>query len=48
MKAHPLGSETRLIGTVQGDPTGFVTLRSRIGATRILDMLSGEHLPRIC
>jgi hydrogenase expression/formation protein HypE len=48
MRAHPLGSEARLIGTVQRDPTGLVTLRSKIGATRILDMLSGEQLPRIC
>ena len=27
---------------------GVVTLKSRIGATRVLDMLSGEQLPRIC
>ena len=29
-------------------PAGLVTLRSRIGATRIVDLLSGEQLPRIC
>jgi hydrogenase expression/formation protein HypE len=39
------------IGTVLGRsdrPLGRVTLESRIGATRILDLLSGEQLPRIC
>ena len=36
------------IGQVQGRGQGRVTLRSRIGAPRILDMFSGEQLPRIC
>ena len=36
------------IGAVTGDTPRLVTLRSRIGATRIVDMLSGEQLPRIC
>jgi hydrogenase expression/formation protein HypE len=48
MRSHPLGSGACLIGTVQSDPSVMVTLRSKIGATRILDMLSGEQLPRIC
>jgi hydrogenase expression/formation protein HypE len=48
MRAHPLGAKACLIGAVQGEHAGTVTLRSRIGATRILDMLSGEQLPRIC
>jgi hydrogenase expression/formation protein HypE len=48
LRAHPLGSGACLVGTVQGDPSGMVTLRSKIGATRIVDMLSGEQLPRIC
>ena len=34
--------------TVSRPPAGLVTLRSRIGATRVVDMLSGEQLPRIC
>jgi len=37
-----------IIGTVSDRPEGLVTMRSRIGATRIVDMLSGEQLPRIC
>ncbi len=45
--AHPLGKDATCIGRVErGDK--LVTLESRIGATRILDMLSGEQLPRIC
>ncbi len=41
-------SEATLIGQVFAEPRGLVTLTSRIGAQRILDMLSGEQLPRIC
>ena len=37
-----------LVGRVSESPQGLVTERSRIGATRIVDMLSGEQLPRIC
>jgi hydrogenase expression/formation protein HypE len=48
MRAHPLGEQTSLIGTVKNDSPGLVTMRSRIGATRIVDTLSGEQLPRIC
>lgn len=48
MHAHPLGVGATLIGAVTGESPGLVTLKSRIGATRILDMLSGEQLPRIC
>lgn len=36
------------IGDVSETPAGLVTLRSHIGATRVMDMLSGEQLPRIC
>lgn len=48
MRAHPLGEQAHLIGTVKDDNPGLVTMRSSIGATRIVDMLSGEQLPRIC
>jgi hydrogenase expression/formation protein HypE len=37
-----------VIGRVSKEPESLVTLKSRIGAARILDMLSGEQLPRIC
>jgi hydrogenase expression/formation protein HypE len=37
-----------LAGEVTGDSGGLVMLRSRIGGSRVLDLLSGEQLPRIC
>ncbi|MFZ2639889.1 MAG: hydrogenase expression/formation protein HypE [Verrucomicrobiia bacterium] len=48
MRAHPLGTDARLIGHVTAESPGLVTMKSQIGATRIVDMLSGEQLPRIC
>ena len=48
MKAHPLGREAAIIGEVVADHPGKVFLRSRIGGTRVVDMISGEQLPRIC
>jgi hydrogenase expression/formation protein HypE len=48
MRAQSLGSGASLIGTVATKPPGMVTMRSSIGANRIVDMLSGEQLPRIC
>jgi hydrogenase expression/formation protein HypE len=43
---HSIGAQ-RIGQVVSGSP-GLVTLRSRIGAQRLLDLLSGEQLPRIC
>lgn len=43
-----MGENARLIGTVQEATSGLVTMCSLIGANRIVDMLSGEQLPRIC
>jgi hydrogenase expression/formation protein HypE len=48
MRAHPLGHEAMIIGTVQSDPPGMVFLRTDIGGLRVLDMLVGDPLPRIC
>jgi len=48
LQANPLGRHAAIIGTVTHETAGLVTLESRIGATRIVDMLSGEQLPRIC
>jgi hydrogenase expression/formation protein HypE len=48
MRAHPLGAEASRIGAVQAEHPGVVTMKSRIGASRIVDMISGEQLPRIC
>jgi hydrogenase expression/formation protein HypE len=48
MRAHPLGSAAAIIGTVQVEPPGMVFLRTEIGGMRVLDMLVGDPLPRIC
>jgi hydrogenase expression/formation protein HypE len=48
MRAHPLGRNAARIGEVRKDPRGKVLLSTTIGSTRILDMIVGEPLPRIC
>jgi hydrogenase expression/formation protein HypE len=48
LQSHPLAKGASIIGSVTPKAPGLVTLESRIGATRIVDMLSGEQLPRIC
>jgi hydrogenase expression/formation protein HypE len=48
MRAHPLGKDSALIGEVVADHPGMVVMESTIGGTRVVDMLSGEQLPRIC
>jgi len=48
MKAHKYGIDSVIIGEVLGKNEKVVKLKSRIGTMRILDMLSGEQLPRIC
>jgi hydrogenase expression/formation protein HypE len=48
MRNHPLGREAAIIGTVQAEPQGMVFLRTDIGGMRVLDMLVGDPLPRIC
>jgi hydrogenase expression/formation protein HypE len=48
MRGHPLGREAAIIGEVVADHPGKVYMRSRIGGLRVVDMLSGEQLPRIC
>ena len=48
MKQHPYGVMATRIGIVQASPAGRVLLRTLIGGTRILDVLAGEMLPRIC
>jgi hydrogenase expression/formation protein HypE len=48
MRGHPFGREAAIIGRVTADHAGRVVLRTTLGAHRILDMLSGAQLPRIC
>ena len=47
-RAHPLGSRAEIIGEVVDTHPGTVTLRSRVGGSRVVDLLTGEQLPRIC
>jgi len=48
MRAHPRGKQAAIIGEVRAEHPRRVVLRSSISGTRIVDMLSGEQLPRIC
>jgi hydrogenase expression/formation protein HypE len=48
LQGHELGQGAAIIGSVGQEADGLVTMKSSIGATRIVDMLSGEQLPRIC
>ena len=48
MRRHALGRDAALIGTVTGTHPGLVLLRTPFGTTRIVDMLPGDQLPRIC
>ena len=47
-RQHPLGCDATLLGSVTDRQSGRVTMTSLIGTDRIVDMLSGEQLPRIC
>jgi hydrogenase expression/formation protein HypE len=48
LQAQGVSSGAARVGTVYDHRSGIVTLRSRIGGNRVLDMMSGEQLPRIC
>lgn len=48
LKRHPLGKDAAIIGQVEKEPEGIVLLETGIGGARVLDMLTGDPLPRIC
>jgi hydrogenase expression/formation protein HypE len=48
LHAHAMGRDAVRIGTVTEGPAGMVALKTRLGSRRLLDLLSGEQLPRIC
>jgi len=48
LRSHPLGRDAARIGEIRDEPPGIVVLRTPIGGTRIVDMLVGDPLPRIC
>jgi hydrogenase expression/formation protein HypE len=48
MREHPLGQDAAIIGKVVADHPGMVLMKTEIGGTRVLDVMFGEQLPRIC
>jgi hydrogenase expression/formation protein HypE len=48
LRAHPLGREAVAVGEIRTEPAGIVVLLTAFGGTRIVDMLVGDPLPRIC
>jgi hydrogenase expression/formation protein HypE len=48
VRAHPLGTNAALIGEIRDDPPGMVVINTGFGGNRIVDMLAGDPLPRIC
>jgi hydrogenase expression/formation protein HypE len=48
MRDHPLGRNAAIIGEIVGEHRGMVVMRSIIGGDRVVTMLAGEQLPRIC
>lgn len=48
MRSHPLGTRAAVIGDIVEDHAGMVVMRSLVGGTRVVTMLAGEQLPRIC
>jgi hydrogenase expression/formation protein HypE len=48
MRRHPQGREACVVGEVVEDNAQLVVLKTTVGGRRIVDMLQGEQLPRIC
>ncbi len=48
MRRHPLGRQAAIIGEIVADHLGMVLMKSLVGGERVLTMLAGEQLPRIC
>jgi hydrogenase expression/formation protein HypE len=48
LRAHPLGEQAAIIGHIAEEPPGIVLLKTAFGGTRIVDLMVGDPLPRIC
>jgi len=48
MKLTRYGEDAVIVGEVTAEPRGRVLLKTPLGSTRVVDMLAGEMLPRIC
>jgi hydrogenase expression/formation protein HypE len=48
MRDNPLGNEAKIIGEITEEHPGVVLMKTLVGGKRVVDMLAGEQLPRIC
>ncbi|MBA7691847.1 hypothetical protein ES703_100402 [subsurface metagenome] len=48
MKENPYGGNAAIIGRITNDYAGKLIMKTKLGSSRIVDMLTGELLPRIC
>ena len=48
LRSQPLGAQAAVVGEVRGEPPGMVLLETAFGGSRVVDMLAGDPLPRIC
>jgi hydrogenase expression/formation protein HypE len=48
MRREPIGEHATIVGRVVSDHVGLVTLETPMGTERIVDLLPGDQLPRIC
>ncbi|HEY9225040.1 MAG TPA: AIR synthase-related protein, partial [Gemmatimonadaceae bacterium] len=48
LRSHPLGRDARRIGVAVSDQAAMVVMRTAFGGTRVVDLLPGDQLPRIC
>ncbi|MGE5357388.1 MAG: hydrogenase expression/formation protein HypE [Bacteroidales bacterium] len=48
LRRHPQTAGAAIIGSVSESPARLVTMKTRLGSSRVVDLLSGEQLPRIC
>jgi hydrogenase expression/formation protein HypE len=48
LRAHPLGTGAAIVGEVREEPAGIVLLQTALGGSRVVDVLVGDPLPRIC
>jgi hydrogenase expression/formation protein HypE len=48
LRSHPLGADAAIVGEVREEPQGLVLLETAFGGSRVVDMLVGDPLPRIC
>jgi len=48
LRANRFGTEAAIVGEVTAEHPGKVVLKSRVGGRRVVDLLTGDQLPRIC